>query len=370
MKLQGIRVVDLSMFLPGPYMTMLMADHGAEVIKVEPPGEGDAGRSIGLSDGPTTVFFRNLNRGKQSVVLDLKSQAGRAALLALVREADVFVESFRPGVMQRLGIDYARLSAINPRLVYCSISAFGQDGPYVGRPAHDLAVEALAGMLSQTLGDDGAPAMPGIPVADIVAGLHALTGVLMALLRRATTGKGDYLDISMLESMASAMPNVMGPTFAEGRQPEPKLERSTGGSAFYRIYKTKEGRHVVLGAQEPKFVRAVLTKLGREDLIPLCLRGPGAHQQPVIEALAAAFAGRTSAEWEQWFAGVDACFARVNTLPEGLADPQLAARGFVLRDAEGRPHLGNPLRFREEPATPVLEAPGLGQHQGAWKTAS
>ena len=363
MKLQGQRVVDLSMFLPGPYMTMLMADHGAEVIKVEPPGEGDAGRHIGLSDGPVTVFFRNTNRGKKSVVLDLKSDAGKAALLDLVRGADVFVESFRPGVMRRLGIDYDTLAATNPRLIYCSISAFGQDGPYVGRPAHDLAVEALAGMVGLTLGDDGQPAMPGIPVADIVAGLHALSGVLMALVRRASTGKGDYLDISMLESMASAMPNVMGPTFAEGRQPDPKLERSTGGAAFYRIYRTSDGRHVVLGAQEPKFVKAVLGKLGREDLVPLCLRGPGAHQQPVIEALAAAFASRTASEWERWFEGVDACFARVNTLPEALDDPQFAARGFVLRDGKSRPHLGNPLRFRDEPAEPVLDAPALGQHQ-------
>jgi len=365
MKLQGIRVVDLSLFLPGPYLTLLMADHGAEVIKVEPPGEGDAGREIGLSDGPTTVFFRNVNRGKKSVVLDLKSESGHAALIELVREADVFVESFRPGVMQRLGIDYPTLAAINPGLVYCSISAFGQDGPYVGRPAHDLAVEALAGMVGLTLGNDGRPAIPGIPVADIVSGLHGLAGVLMALVRRAATGKGDHLDISMLESMVSAMPNVMGPTFAEGRQPDPKLERSTGGAAFYRIYETADGRHVVLGAQEPKFVRAVLGKLGRADLVPLCLRGPGAHQQPVIEALSAAFASRTAAEWQDWFADVDAAFARVNTLPEMLDDPQLAARGFLLRDGEGRPHLGNPIRFRDEPAEPRLEAPLLGQDRAA-----
>lgn len=180
MKLEGVKVVDLSVFLPGPYLTMALADHGAEVIKVEPPG-GDPGREIGASDGPSTVFFRNANRGKKSVVLDLKSDDGRAALLRLCDSADVFVESFRPGVMKRLGFDYETLAARNPGLVYCSISAFGQDGPYTDRPAHDIATMALAGGLSMTHGRDGVPAMPGIATADIVSSLHALSGVVMAL---------------------------------------------------------------------------------------------------------------------------------------------------------------------------------------------
>ncbi|HEY0570956.1 MAG TPA: CoA transferase, partial [Enterovirga sp.] len=177
MKLQGLRVIDLSVFLPGPYLSLALADHGAEVIKVEQPGEGDPGRHIGLSDGPSTVFFRNLNRGKKSVVLDLKTSEGREKLLHLADTADVFLEAFRPGVAARLGVDYATLSARNPRLVYCSISAFGQDGPYRERPAHDLAVEALAGVLSINLGSDDRPAMPGIVAADMLAGLQALSGV-------------------------------------------------------------------------------------------------------------------------------------------------------------------------------------------------
>ena len=152
MKLERLRVVDLSSFLPGPYLTLALADHGAEVIKVEPPGEGDPGRAIGQSDGDTSVLFRTLNRGKKSIVLDLKSAAGQTVLRALCRTADVFVESNRPGVMRRLGADYATLAALNPRLVYCSISAFGQTGPYRDRPAHDLAVEALAGSVGITLG--------------------------------------------------------------------------------------------------------------------------------------------------------------------------------------------------------------------------
>ncbi|MCC7272401.1 MAG: CoA transferase, partial [Alphaproteobacteria bacterium] len=323
MKLQGIRVVDLSVFLPGPYLTMAMADHGAEVIKVEPPGEGDPGRHIGPRDGPTTVFFRNVNRGKRCITLDLKSEAGRADLLALTDAADVFVESFRPGVMQRLGIDQATLRARNPRLVYCSISAFGQDGPYRDRPAHDLAVEALSGALSLNLGQDGKPAIPAVPVADIVASLQALSGVLMALYRRTVTGRGDFIDIAMLDSMIAACPNIIGPVFAEGRQPVAAHERSTGGAAFYRIYETSDGRHVVLGGQEPKFIRNLLGHLGRLDLAPLCEQGPGPHQRPVIDFLAATFRGATQAEWVARLSAMDICFAPVNEFMEAYADPQV-----------------------------------------------
>ena len=363
MKLEGIRVIDLSTFLPGPYLTMMMSDHGADVTKIEAPGEGDAGRTIGLSDGPSTVFFRNLNRGKQSVVLDLKSDAGRTSLLSLVNGADVFVESFRPGVMKRLGLSYDALRPLNPQLIYCSISAFGQTGPYRDRPAHDLAVEALSGVLSLSLGSDRAPTIPGIPVADIVSGLHGLAGILMALLRRTQTGKGDFIEISMQESLVSAMPNVLGPTFAEKRQPDPKQERTTGGSAFYQMYRTKDDRYIALGAQELKFVKAVLAKLDLERLVPLCARGPGEHQKPVVEALTAAFATKTMSEWESWFEDVDAAFAPVKTLPEGLEDPQLSARGFVLTDDLGRRHLGNPIRFLLEPAEVDLHEPRHGEHQ-------
>src|SRR5829696_4180196 len=165
MKLAGLRVVDLTLFLPGPYLTLQLADHGAEVTKVEPPGEGDPTRHLGLSDGPSTVYFRLLNRGKRSVVLDLKTQEGKQALYQLADNADVFVESFRPGVMERLGFGPNTLRERNPRLVYCSMSAFGASGPYRDRPAHDLAVEALAGALSLNV------TMPPLPVSDLLAAM-------------------------------------------------------------------------------------------------------------------------------------------------------------------------------------------------------
>jgi crotonobetainyl-CoA:carnitine CoA-transferase CaiB-like acyl-CoA transferase len=362
MKLRGLKVIDLSWFLPGPLLTLALADHGAEVIKVEPPGEGDPGRQIAPMDTRTSVFFRNLNRGKKSVVIDLKDSAGREALLRLCDGADVVVESFRPGVATRLGIDYDAVSARNKGIVYCSISAFGQYGAYRDRPAHDLALEALTGVLGLTLGEDDRPAIPGIPVADVVSALQGLSGVLMALLRRLQTGRGDYLDIAMHDSLLAACANVVGPALAEGRHPVVKHQRSTGGAAFYRIYDTRDGRQLVLAGQEAKFVRALLQALGRLDLEPLCLRGPGAHQQPVIDFLRATFLQRDLSEWMTFLGPLDLCFAPVNTLPEALDDQNLRARGMLLTDSAGRRHIAPAIRLRHEPAMPVLREPLLGEH--------
>ncbi len=363
MKLQGLQVIDLSSFLPGPYLTLAMADHGAEVIKIEMPGEGDPARVIGLKDGEHTVLFRNVNRGKKSIALDLKSDTDREALLSLCDKADVFVESFRPGVMKRLGLDYETISARNPGIVYCSISAFGQDSRYRDRPAHDLATEAMAGASSITAGEDGKPAIPGVPIADIIGGLHGLAGVLMALLRRQQTGRGDFIDISMLDSVISACANVVGPTFAENRQPVNEHERTTGGSAFYRFYECKDGGRLALAGQEPKFVRALLGHLGRDDLIATVLRGPGAHQQPVKAYLADVFRTRTLQEWEPVLDELDLCWGPVRTLPEAFADPNLTERKMLLRDEAGRPHIGSPIHFRNEPAEITLQAPALSAHK-------
>jgi crotonobetainyl-CoA:carnitine CoA-transferase CaiB-like acyl-CoA transferase len=362
MKLEGVKVVDLSVFLPGPYLTMALADHGAEVIKVEPPGEGDPVRHVGFSDGSSTVFFRNLNRGKKSVVLDLKQPAERARLLDLCEQADVFVETFRPGVADRLGVGYPAVNARNPRIVYCSISAFGQDSPYRARPAHDLALEAMSGVLSVSLGNDGEPVVPGVPIADHLSALQALAAVLMALLRRETTGRGDYLDISMHDAMLGSCANIVGPTFAENRQPSAKYERTMGWAALYRAYRTRDGRHIVLAGQERKFVENLLNALARPDLIPLCLRGPGPHQEPVIEFLQATFLQKTRDEAVAWLSGIDVCFGPLNTLPEAFDDPNVEARGMVLRDDLGRRHIAPVIRFQDEPPRPDLREPRLGEH--------
>ena len=360
MKLSGIRVMDLSSFLPGPYLTAAMADHGAEVIKVEAPS-GDPGRHIGKPDGDHTVFFRNVNRGKKSIVLDLKQDVDRETLLKLCDTADVVVESFRPGVVTRLGVGYEQVRARNPGIVYCAISAFGQEGPYVRRPAHDIALEAMSGSLSITLGNDDAPAIPGIPAADILSGLQGLSAVLMALLRRKETGLGDYIDISMYDSMVSACVNVLGPAMAENRQQIAKHERTTGGAAFYRIYRTSDDRYITLAGQEEKFVRNLCEAVGRSDLIDLCLQGPGPHQAPVIAFFTEMFGEKPLAHWNEFLSGLDVCFGPVQTFPEMLADPQLKARGMVVTDNAGRKHIASAIRFRNEPAEIDLHIPALGQ---------
>ena len=362
MKLEGLRVIDLSVFLPGPYLTLALADHGAEVIKIEPPGEGDPSRDIGVSDGPTSAFFKNVNRGKKSVVVDLKNTDEREALLKLCETADVFVESFRPGVVKRLGVDYDTVAARNPGIVYCSISAFGQDGPYRDLPAQDLATMAIGGALGISLGRDDVPAMSGIATADMVSSLHALSGVLMALIRRQTTGRGDYLDVSMHHAVLAAIPNVMGSAMAGLEQPNPKHQRTTGGSAFYQVYDTSDGRHLVLGAQEIKFVRNLLGKLDRMEFVELCERGPGAHQQPLIDYFRELFRTKPLAHWHTFFADLDVSYAPVNTLREALDDENVQKSGLVVRSEDGREHIMPVSRFRNEPAQPKLQEPEMGEH--------
>ena len=360
MKLAGVRVVDLSMFLPGPHLTMMMADHGADVIAVEPM-TGEPVRQVGLKQGGHSVWFRNTHRGKRSLRLNLKDPRGKEILLRLCRQADVFVEGFRPGVVGRLGIDYAAVSAVAPQIVYCSISAFGQDGPYRDRPAHDVAVEALAGLVSVNLGHDGKPTLPGVPTADMAASLMALSGILMALVKQRETGMGDFIDIAMFDSLLAWTPNVMGPVFAEKRAPVPKQERSWGGAAFYNIYETSDGRFLALGGSEFKFAENFLIKAGRPDLVKFCREAPGLAQQPVEAYLRTLFLTRTLDEWLAWLADVDVCYAPVQTLKEAMDDPNTRARKMRLQDEQGLDHLGVPIKFARDPAQPKFRLSALGE---------
>jgi len=362
MKLTGLKVIDLSLFLPGPHLTMMMADHGAEIIKVEPPGEGEPNRHIGPSQGNYSIFFRNTHRGKKSLCLNLKLPEGREVLLRLCETADVFIEAFRPGVVDRLGIGYTEVSSRNPKIIYCSISAFGQNGPYRDIPAHDLATEALAGIISLNLGADGEPTMPAVPAADMAASMLSFSGILMALYRREKTGCGDYIDVAMHDSILAWTSNVLGDVFANQRPPIVKNQRSLGGSAFYNIYKTSDARHIVLGAQEIKFVRNLLNELGRPEFIALCEQGPGAHQQPLIDFLSETFARKTRVEWIAWFKGRDISFAPVNNLREAFNDPHVQARSMRLTDIQGFEHIGVPVKFTNEPGSAQLTLPSLGEH--------
>jgi crotonobetainyl-CoA:carnitine CoA-transferase CaiB-like acyl-CoA transferase len=367
MKLQGIRVLDLSNFLPGPHFTMMMGDHGAEVIRIEAP-DGEPTRSIGARQAGASVWFRNTHRGKKSVVLDLKRPEGLDAFMRLAATADVIVEAFRPGVVDRLGIGYDAVRAVNPGIVYVSIAAFGQTGPLARRPAHDLSIQAETGVVSLNCGPDGRPALPGVPAADMVSSLMAFGGVLMALLRRQATGQGDYIDISMQDSLASWLVNVVGSVFGEDRELVLDTERGFGGNAFYNLYRCADGRWLSLGGSEVKFAANLLTALGRPDLIDLCRLPPGRGQDPVRDFLRETFAGRPLAHWEAFLEPLDVCWAPVRTLREGLATDQIRERGMRV-EAEQQGHgggrvtmLGIPIRYRQEPGRVDPEIPELGQH--------
>jgi crotonobetainyl-CoA:carnitine CoA-transferase CaiB-like acyl-CoA transferase len=356
-KLAGVKVVDLSVFLPGPMMTMMMADQGATVWKVESPA-GDPARDQAPFEAGQSVWFRNLNRGKQSVMLDLKSEAGAAQLWELIADADVFVEGFRPGVMARLGFGYDAVAARNPRIVYCSISAFGQTGALAHHPAHDMATQALAGFMSVNDGPDGMPVVPGAPSADMAAGLTALSAVLMALVGRDRTGRGDYIDCAMFDSLLPWCAHIAGSAIAGGEPPRSAAQRSLGGAAFYQVYATKDGRHIVLGGREMKFAANLLTALGRADLIPHAER-PAGEQVELIAYLRGVFAARTRDEWTAWFADKDVAFAPVLDFREALDEPHIAERGLWI-EADGAHHIAPAIRFAGEAPWRPAAAPDLG----------
>lgn len=341
-KLSGIKVVDLTQFLPGPMMTLMMADQGANVLKVEPL-TGDPARVMAPMEAGHSVWFRNLNRGKRSLALDLKSEEGKARLWDEIAGADVFVEGFRPGVIGRLGFGYETVAMREPGMVYCSISAFGQTGALAHHPAHDLAVQALAGFLSVNNAAGEAPVVPGVPSADLAAGLTALSGVLMALIERERTGKGDYLDIAMFDSLLPWCAHIGGEAIAGGESPRSDNQRSLGGAAFYQVYATADGRHVALGGREEKFVVNLLTALGREDLIPLG-RAPAGAQDALIAFLQETFATRTSEEWVAWFKDKDVAFSPVLDFREALDQPHIKERGLLVEHG-GANQIAPAIRF-------------------------
>ena len=365
MKLDGLTVLDLSLFLPGPAATQHMADHGARVIKVENPRAPEPTRSAEAfpwQQGDETVMFRNTQRGKESIALDLKTEAGKTALLALAQQVDVVVEAFRPGVAKRLGIDYDTLSATNPGLIYCSISAFGQTGPWRDKPAHDTATVAAAGILDLTRSPEGdtGPAIIGVPIADMLSSYLALSGILMALHRRQTTGQGDFVDISMFESVLAASPNILGRVFGGDQAPERLKERTHGGNAMLNVYETADGQYIALGGGEHKFVEALFSGLGRSEFIEAVTGPAGEGHWAAIEFLRNAFRTRSRAEWENWFEGRDICWSPVVTLKEAWQSEQVWERGMRFQDAAGHDHIGSAIKFSNEPAQIDTQLPEIG----------
>ncbi len=344
--LAGLRVLDLSRLLPGPYATLVLADLGAEVVKLEDPCGGDYLRHLAPLGEAASGAFLALNRNKRSLALDLKASGGAAVLRRLVRSFDVLVESFRPGVLDRLGAGQAALRAENPRLVVCAVSGYGQDGPYRELAGHDINYCAIAGALALN-GPPEAPLPFGVQPADVAGGAWvAVAGILAALHRRAATGEGGVVDVSMTDGVLGMLALPLGQAWARGAPLRRGEELLSGAAACYRTYRTRDGRFVALGALEPKFFARFCAAVGRPELAERQLEDGG--RGPVQE-LVALFASRTREEWARLGREQDLCLTPVLEGDEPRQDPQLRARGLfgeVDAPGEGRrvPALATPVR--------------------------
>ncbi|MCP3161635.1 CaiB/BaiF CoA transferase family protein [Myxococcus qinghaiensis] len=365
--LTGLRVLDLSRLLPGPYATLVLADLGATVVKVEEPEGGDYVRAMPPSRDDVGALFYGLNRNKRSLTLNLKTPEGRDALKRLARTHDVLVESFRPGVMDKLGVGESVLRAENPRLIYCAISGYGQTGPDRLKAGHDLNYVARAGLLGYGGEAGGAPAFPGVQMGDIGGGsLFALVGILAALHERERTGKGRLVDVSMTDGATAFLHMHLAARLFMGEQGMP-LERGrealNGGYACYGLYRTADDRWLAVGALEAKFFAGVCERLGRPELLDDAYT-PGEDGARVKAELTRLFAEQPLAYWAEKFAGSDLCVEPVAEGDEVLADAQLRARGLFVEAEDARlgrkvTHLLTPLRMGP---TPLREPPALGQH--------
>jgi crotonobetainyl-CoA:carnitine CoA-transferase CaiB-like acyl-CoA transferase len=318
--LDGITVLDLTRLLPGGAATLLLANFGAEVIKIEEPGTGDYARSMPpFLDGEGAVFHL-MNRGKKSVALDLKDTRGKDAFLSLASRADVLVESFRPGVMMRLGLNYETLSTHNEGLIYVAITGYGRQGPLTGMAGHDINYQALGGSLDLTGEEGGPPVIPGVQIADLAGGaMQAVIGVLLALTARARTGRGQMVDVSMLDGAAWMLPVALAFYQATGAMPERGAAVLTGRYACYRLYRCADGRWVSVGALEPKFWAALCRALGCEQLIPDQF-AEGERRREMIAALSRIFETREAGEWFDYLKPHDVCVAPVRNVAEVMRD--------------------------------------------------
>ncbi len=353
--LADIKVLDFSTLLPGPLATLMLAEAGAEVLKLEPPGRGEELRAAEPKWGRESISFALLNRGKKSLSVDLKDAAQKARLRPLIEEADVLVEQFRPGVMDRLGLGYHALKAVNPRLVYCSITGYGASGPKAQTAGHDLNYIGDTGLLSLSLGSRERPVLPPALVADIAGGSYpAVVNILLALLQRQRSGEGAHLDIAMCDNLYTFMFWAIGQGLAAGRWPEGGAGLLTGGSPRYQLYPTSDGKFVAAAPLEQKFWETFCGLIG-------------APPEVDIAAVGAIIGAEPAKHWQGVFAGRDCCCSIVATLQEALADPHFKARGLfdhLLSNEAGQrlPALPVPIapRFRAAPET-ALAAPALGQ---------
>ena len=364
--LTGLKILDLTRLLPGGYATLLLADLGADVLKIEEPGRGDYVRWTPPMVGNFSAAHVALNRNKRSMTLNLKTDEGRDLLLRLAEDFDVLVESFRPGVLERLGIGYEQLRERNPRLIYCAITGYGQDGPRSQVAGHDANYIGYAGVLGITGRENDRPVLPGVQVGDLGGGgMAAVISILAALAARERTGLGDFCDISMMDGAFSWLSMHAGQFAATHDVPERERMPLSGLFPCYRVYPARDG-WISVGALEPQFWKALCETIDRPDLLDDAY-AMGARRDEVIVELSDVFRTRTRAEWMERFDGVDACVGPVNDFAEAFADEQLRHRNMVVEqhsEAVGSwSHVGNPIKLRTSTEELVrLPPPELGEH--------
>ena len=348
--LANLKILDFSTLLPGPYATMMLADMGAEVLRIEAPDRVDLAKVMPPFDGKFSTTISYLGRGKQTLQLNLKQPESVERVKQLVQDYDIVVEQFRPGVMDRLGIGYEVLKAINPKLIYCAITGYGQTGPYKDRAGHDINYLAISGVASHCGRADSGPPPMGIQIADVAGGSHhAVMGILAAVIKRQETGEGAFIDISMTDA-AFALNAMAGTAALAGGQPQKPESGMLNGGTFYDYYQTRDGRWLSVGSLEPQFSSRLCDTLGLGEMKSHALSQKPEHQQELKAAIKQKIAERSLAEWQEVFADVDACVEPVLTIEEAAGHPQLKARGMVVDRDRGDGHsqnqLGHPILFR------------------------
>src|SRR5215212_425444 len=362
--LSGVLVLDFTTLLPGPLATLMLAEAGAEVIKIERPGGEDMRVMPPLLPGGEAAVFAMLNRGKKSLALDLKSENDRKRLRSLLEKADVIVEQFRPGVMERLNLGFADVRKINPRVVYCSVSGYGQKGPRAGEAGHDINYQSLTGLLALQPGPADRPVIPPALVADIGGGtMPAVINILLGLRQRDATGEGVYLDVAMTDAMFTFAWYAYAIGQATGKFPGPGELRLVGGSPRYQLYPTKDGKLIACGALEQKFWLAFCNTIG----LPAALMNDAADAEATKRAVAAIIAGETAAHWRPKFGAADCCVTIMASLEEALHDPHFVERGLFAHTVAGRsgatmPALPVPIAGTLRAAPGVKDSPALGAY--------
>ena len=365
--LEGIRVLDLSRYLPGPFCTQVLADFGAEVIKVEDPKGGDLGRWLPpLINGESARFY-TVNRNKKSITLDMRQNKGKEILKKLVADCDVVIDQFRPGVMDKLGLGYEVLCQVNPAIIYCAITGYGQNGPMRDAAGHDLNYLSLSGVIDLTGTQDGKPAMSGVQIADVPGGtLYAIISILLALLKRNQTGKGDYCDIAMLDGAVSLLAYTLGEWSGWGKLPERGNDVLTGGYACYNVYPTRDKKYVTLGAIEDKFWAQFCNLLQKNEYVPW--QWEPERQKEIKQDITEIMLNKDRDEWVEFFADHDICFTPVLNLEEMVNHPQIKARDMIyklenVKDSGKEVVLtGIPIKLSDTPGEVILEFPELGEH--------